>query len=727
MAAKIRAIFTDVGKTTNAHERFINREMGWLAFNHRVLQEAAAPSVPLIERVRFLGIFSNNLDEFFRVRVANLIRASLVGPDTRTTLGFDVRETLGRVQQRVVDLQAENNRIFAELEDALHAEGIHFVDETEFDGPQQEFAARYFQRVIRPVLVPIMVGGTVPFPELRDGTLYLAVGLVPGGKAVSTPDDARRTVYAVIEVPSHLERFVELPSPAGQHHVAFLEDIIRQELPRLFALFAPERIFAHAIKVTRDAEIDVDDDLTRSLMEKMASGLARRKRGDYVRFLYDARMPKEMLAFIKRKLKLVDTGNIIAGSRYHNRKDLMGFPDFGRSELVFPARPALPHPRLARATNLFDEVSKGDVLLHFPYQEYGYIVDLLRESAMDPRVLSIRINLYRVARHSQITNALINAARNGKQVQVVVEIAARFDERNNMQVAQDLQEAGVQVLFGVPGLKVHAKLFHIARRRGKGTESIAHVGTGNFHERNARIYADFSLLTADTTTTSEVERLFHFFEHNYERSVFRTLIVSPYSTRRRFEALIDREIEAAEAGREAWMVLKVNNIIDAEMIAKLYEASRAGVRIRLLVRGICSLIPGVPGMSDGISVTSIVGRYLEHSRVLVFANGGDPEYFLSSADWMTRNLDRRVEVSIPVRDAALKAELRAFIDLQLHDTRKARVVDVSGGNAFVAPAPGAEPLSSQDEVYRRLAQYGSLAAAAEAEPLAPSPPVLSRA
>ena len=701
--------------------------MGWLAFNHRVLQEAASPEVPLIERVRFLGIFSNNLDEFFRVRVANLVRASLVGPDTRTTLGFDVRETLGRVKHRVVELQEENNRIFAELEEALHAEGIHFVDETEFNADQTRFATDYFQRVIRPVLVPVMIGGAVPFPELRDGTLYLAVGLVPGGKAVASSDgEDRRTLYAVIEVPSHLPRFIELPSPGGQHHVAFIEDLIRQELPRIFALFAPERIAAHAIKVTRDAEIDVDDDLTRSLMEKMASGLAKRKRGDYVRFLYDARMPKEMLGFIKRKLKLVDTGNIIAGSRYHNRKDLMGFPDFGRKELVFADRPPLPHPQLQGATNLFDEVRKGDVLLHFPYQEYGYIVDLLRESAMDPRVTSIRINLYRVARHSQITNALINAARNGKSVQVVVEIAARFDERNNMQVAQDLQEAGVQVLFGVPGLKVHAKLFHIARRRGKGTEAIAHVGTGNFHERNARIYADFSLLTADPVTNGEVERLFHFFEHNYERTVFRTLIVSPYSTRRRFEALIDREIEAASEGREAWLVLKVNNIIDAELIAKLYEASTAGVRIRLLVRGICSLIPGVPGMSEHIAVTSIVGRYLEHARVLVFANGGDPEYFLSSADWMTRNLDRRVEVSIPVRDAALKAELRAFIDLQLHDTAKARTVEASGANRYVEPAEGAAGLASQDEVYRRLAAYGSLAAAAVAEPLTSIPAFASQ-
>ena len=663
-----------VGKTETAKERFINRELSWLAFNHRVLQEAASKDVPLIERVRFLGIFSNNLDEFFRVRVANLIRASLIGKKTTTTLGFDVNETLHEVGQKVVALQSEYNRVFAQLEKALKREGIHFVDEGQINDEQAAFATTYFSSKVRPSLVPVMLGGGAKFPDLKDGTLYLAVGLESA--------DEEGVRYAVIEVPSHLPRFLVLPATAEGEHVMFIEDVIRLELRRVFALFEPERVYAHAIKVTRDAEIDMDDDLSRSLMEKMSRGIARRKKGHYVRFLYDAAMPEDMLNFVKRRLKVGDTENVIAGSRYHNRKDLMGFPDFGRKDLVFPPQPPVAHPLLAHKTSLLDQIQKRDILLHYPFQRFSYVVDVLREAAIDPTVESIRINLYRVAHNSQVINTLVNAARNGKEVQVVMELAARFDERHNIKVSNVLQEAGATVEFGVSGLKVHSKVFLVARKRGKKRELFAHIGTGNFHEKTAGIYGDVSLLTADPGITHEVERLFSFFSNNYERPVFRHLIVSPYGTRRRFSRLIDREMTLALMGKEGRITLKLNNLVDAEMIEKLYDASEAGVKVTLLVRGICSLIPGVPGMSENIEVRSIVGRYLEHVRLLVFGNDGKPEMYISSADWMTRNLDRRVEVSVPIRDPLLQSELAQYLEMQLRDTVKARVVDAHMANAF---------------------------------------------
>ena len=682
-----------MGKTGTAKERFINRELSWLAFNHRVLQEASSKNVPLIERVRFLGIFSNNLDEFFRVRVANLMRAALLGKNTTTTLGFDIDETLTEVSKTVVSLQTEYNRVFNQLEKALKLEGVHIVHEGQINSEQSEFASDYFTNKVRPALVPVMLGAGTKFPDLKDGTLYLAVGMQ------GTKGDEAGTRYAVIEVPSHLPRFLVLPSTAEGQHVMFIEDVIRLHLGRIFALFEPELVYAHAIKVTRDAEIDMDDDLSRSLMEKMSRGIARRKKGHYVRFLYDSQMPKDMLNFVKRRLKLGDTENVIAGSRYHNRKDLMGFPDFGRKDLVFPPQVAVAHPLLAHKTSLLDQISKRDILLHFPYQRFSYVVDVLREAAIDPSVESIRINLYRVAHNSQVINTLVNAARNGKEVQVVMELAARFDERHNIKVSNVLQEAGAMVEFGVSGLKVHSKVFLVTRRKGKVREQIAHIGTGNFHEKTASIYGDVSLLTADTSITGEVERLLSFLSNNYERPVFRHLIVSPYGTRRRFSRLIDREMTLALMGKEGRITLKMNNLVDAEMIEKLYDASQAGVRITLLIRGICSLIPGVPGMSENIEVRSIVGRYLEHARLLVFGNDGNPEMYISSADWMTRNLDRRVEVSVPVRDPMLQSELAQFLDLQLRDTEKARCIDRNMENAFIKPRRGAKRVDAQQAAY----------------------------
>ena len=673
---------------------FINRELSWLAFNHRVLQEASHPDNPVIERIRFLGIFSNNLDEFFRVRVANLQRVALVGNKTTTTLGFDVKETLAKVSERVIELQSEYNHAFELALDDLAKDNIRFVNEKELNEEQQAFATNYFSRKIRTHLVPIMIGRDVAFPDLLDGSLYLAVGLVLNQKGKT------KTQYAILEVPRHVPRFLVLPSDGSEQVVAFIEDIIRLELPRIFGLFQPEVVVAHAIKVTRDAEIDMDDDLSRSLMEKMRRGVARRRQGDFVRFLYDREMPAKMLKMLKDNLSLAESENVIPGSRYHNKKDLMEFPNLGRLDLMYRRMDPLVHPQLLRKSSLLDQIGKRDILLHYPYHQFGQVVDILREAAIDPSVQSIKINLYRLARNSQVINALMNASRNGKTVQVVIELSARFDEKHNIEMSNLLQQAGAVVEFGVSGLKVHSKLFLITRVRDRKVERIAHIGTGNFHEEKARVFCDFAFLTADPQITGEVDRLFQFLSNNYERPVFRNLIVSPYSTRRKFSELIQREMQHAREGKPARVLLKLNNLVDADMIRKLYAASKAGVQVDLIVRGICSLVPGVKGMSENIQVRSVIGRYLDHARILVFANDGHPLYFLSSADWMTRNLDRRVEVSVPILDPLLQSDIATYLEMQLQDTVKARRIDKRMTNAFVRPKGQKLPLNSQEAMYQ---------------------------
>ena len=679
-------------------DRLINRELSWLAFNHRVLQEAVRTDNPLIERVRFLGIFSNNMDEFFRVRVANLQRAMLVDESSTTTLGFGVQSTLQAVTNRVVELQGEYNQAYERVEQALEEEGIRILNEEQFSEEQEDFVANYFKQQIRPHLVPIMITEGRPFPDLKDGVLYFMVGLETQHGSKVTKE------YALVQIPPHRPRFVILPSPQGNRSVAFVDDVIRKELHKIFQLFQPDRLYAHAIKVTRDAEIDMDDDLSMSLMDKMADGVSQRKNGDFVRMIYDREMPAAMLDLVMNKLDLGESENIISGTRYHNRKDLMKFPDFGRSDLVFPKRKSHKHKWFQGKSSMLNQVVKRDVLLHYPYHNFGQVVDALREAAIDPTVERICINLYRVAHNSKIINALVNAAYNGKKVQVVIELAARFDERHNIKISNVLQEAGIQVEFGVTGLKVHSKMFLIDRQVEGKRQRIAYIGTGNFHEEMARVFSDFGLFTANADLTDEVAKLFSFFSNNYERPDFEKLVVSPYQTRSTFLELLDRETEHAQQGRTARVILKLNNLVDAEMIEALYAASQSGVRIDLIVRGICSLIPGVKGMSENIKVRSLLGRYLEHARVLYFENNGSPTYFLSSADWMKRNLDHRVEVSVPIEDIQLQSVLAQYLDHQLKDNVHARKVDVHFSNAFIAPKKGGKTVDASELTHQVYAQ-----------------------
>jgi len=680
-------------RNSSPQPHFINRELSWLSFNERVLQEAQVARTPLIEKVRFLGIFSNNLDEFYRVRVANLQRMLLVDKKAKTTLGFSVAETLDAIEGRIDDLRRQYDDTFHSVLEDLEAENIRFVREDELDEGEVEFVSTYFRRTVRPELVPIMLGRKVKMPQLVDGDGYLAIRLTfANGK----------DKLAVIQLPRHLPRFLTLPDRGNEHRVMFLEDVIRLALPLIFKLFEASRIEAYALKATRDAALDMDDDVARSVMNRVERGLKKRKQGEYVRILHDRDMPEDMLNVLLRKMKVTSAVSVIAGDRYHNRRDLMGFPDFGRTDLVHPPQPPITHPRLGAATSVMNAIAEGDLLVHCPYHKFVHIVDFLREAAIDPYVTTIQVNLYRVAKNSQIINALINAARNGKQVEVIVELAARFDEKHNLKVANMLQDAGAIVRIGISNLKVHCKIILVTRRKGGRVQRFGHVGTGNFHERNAGIYEDLSLLTANSKITGELAKLFDFFENSFERKVYRHLFVSPFSTRRRFVKLIDDEIRRAERGEEAWMDLKLNNIVDAGMIEKLYHASQAGVKIRMVVRGICVLRAGVPGLSENIEVRSIVGRNLEHSRFLRFGNGGKPLTYLSSADWMTRNLDRRVEVSAPLFDAALAEDIRMNFERMWADNTHARRLLPDGSNEWVEPSNANELVQAQEDLYLEL-------------------------
>ena len=673
--------------------RYINRELSWLAFNHRVLKEAERDDNPLVERARFLGIFSNNMDEFFRVRVANLQRALLVDEKTTTTLGFGVRETLNQVGKRVLDLQGQYNQVYEKVFDAMHGANIHILNEQQYSDAQREFATNYFKQRIRSHLVPIMISEDRSFPDLKDGVVYFVVALtVHGARGLDKK-------YALIQLPQHLPRFVILPSAENGHNVSFIDDVIRNELARVFSLFRPVEIVAHTIKVTRDAEIDMDDDLATSLMDKMSAGIAARKKGDFVRVIYDRAMPDAMFEVVKRKLELGTADNVISGSRYHNRKDLISFPDFGREDSIFKRRVRVQHPLLKGKSSMIEQILRKDILLNYPYHDFGHVVDLMREAAIDPAVETIHINLYRVAYNSRIINALVNAAHNGKQVYAVIELYARFDEKNNIRVSNVLQEAGIQVGFGVTGLKVHSKLFLITRRQGVTTNRVAYIGTGNLHEQRAKVFCDFGYLTSSESITQEVADLFSFFAHNYERPRFKHLVVSPYTTRTRFAQLVRQEIKHVKSGRKGRIILKLNNLVDAAMIELLYGASQAGVKIDLIVRGICSLKAGIVGLSENIRARSIIGRDLEHGRVLYFANDGDPLYFLSSADWMGRNLDRRVEVSVPIYDRQLQAQVGAMLDLQLKDNVRARKLDNQLQNKFVKRRSKSIQLDCQQALY----------------------------
>lgn len=696
MVAKKKKNTVDSEKVKQVPFKVIDRDLSWLSFNDRVLQEAADERVPLIERLRFLGIFSNNLDEFFRVRVGTLRRMASLPEKALKQLEFDPKKVLNRIRKAVIEQQQRFELIFQQILKELKKKGIRHVNETELTPAQSSFVRSYFAEVVRPALVPVMLDRKGKIPELRDRVIYFAIHLK--GKKVS---DKNR--YSIIEIPSQvLPRFLVLPRSKGEDEcVIFLDDVIRHCLDDVYSIFDHEGVEAFTVKVTRDAELDLEKDLSKSMMEKISKSVKNRMKGEPVRFVYDKAMSQDLLEFIMKRMKVEHGENVIPGGRYHNFRDFIQFPTMGKRELVYDVLKPLEHPFLVHSKSIFEMIRQRDVMLSYPYQSFNYIIDLLREAAIDPQVKDISINLYRVANQSKIINALINAVQNGKAVKAVIELQARFDEENNIKVANKLQEAGIKVVYGVPGLKVHSKLILISRKEPGGTTLYAHVGTGNFHERNALVYGDHSLLTADPRISREVAKVFRFFDVNFQRGTYRHLFVSPFNTRKRFIKLIDQEIKNARKEKDAYIIIKLNNLVDDEMIEKLYEASCAGVKIQLVIRGICCLIPGVKGMSENIQAVSIVDRFLEHARVFIFCNGGDELMFISSADWMPRNLDGRVEVTAPIYDPGVKKQLRKVINIQLNGSAKARILDKDQANFYRYKVERIkDPLQSQIETYR---------------------------
>ena len=657
--------------------KYIDREKSWLAFNARVLQEAGDTSVPLLERLRFLGIFSNNLDEFFRVRFAAIRRLSLTGISGEKYLGgISAQQLIKDITKIVIQQQSESLRILNIIETELEAKNIFIITETDITIEQEIFLKDFFIQKVSPELVTIILNDLAEFPVLKDTSGYLAIKLI-----MSKDAEVR---YAVIEIPKAINRFVVLPSNNEKQYVILLDDVIRHNLSSIFNIFDYKSVSAHMIKITRDAQLEIDSDLSKSMIEKISLSVKDRRIGEPVRFIYDQLIEKDTLLFFLDKMKIVSTDSIIPGGRYHNRRDYMSFPNLGRYDLLYEKNDPLPIPGLSLEGSMLEKISERDYLLNAPYQSFSYLTKFLREAALDPKVLSIKITLYRLAKNSQIISSLINAAKNGKKVTVQIELQASFDEASNISYAEQMQLEGIELIFGIKGLKVHSKICVIERSENDKIKRYGFISTGNFNESTAKVYTDVTLFTSHQQILKDIMRIFDFFDVNYRIHRYKHLIVSPHYTRTRFVKLIDREITHAIAGRKTYIKLKMNSLSDFPMIDKLYEASRAGVKIQLQVRGICSLIPGIVGMSENIEAISIVDNYLEHSRVYIFGNAGQTEVYISSADFMTRNIDGRVEVTCPIYDQGIKNELIDNFDIGWKGNVKVRLHSYKLDNKYKA-------------------------------------------
>ncbi len=669
-----------IANTAPAKNHYKNRELSWLQFNARVLQEAEDKTVPLIERLRFLGIFSNNLDEFFKVRYATIKRIVEAGKGGRSFLGgISAKELLAEITQTVIEQQSTSLRILKTIEKELEKENIFIIDEKEVSPSQEKFISEYFIQKVSPALVTIMIGDLKEFPKLKDSAAYLAVNMVMHKEE---GDTEIKNNYALIEIPKSIDRFVVLPDEGDKQYIIILDDLIRFSLKSIFSVFKYKRISAHMIKITRDAELDMDSDLSKSFIDKISDSVRDRSSGDPVRFVYDKQINKKTLQFLLDKMGIDKTDSIIPGGRYHNRRDYIKFPSLGKTDLLYESIEPLPIPGLGLQGSFLNKIAEKDYLLYAPYQSFSYVVKLLREAALDPTVKKIKITIYRLAEVSHITSSLINAAKNGKDVTVQIELQARFDEEANIRHAEQMQSEGVRLNIGVSGLKVHCKACLIERLENGKTKRYAFISTGNFNESTARIYTDYTLFTSNQKICKEINKVFDFFEVNYKIKKYRHLIVSPHYTRNAMYHFIDDEIKNKEKGLSSGIKMKLNSLSDFKMIDALYEASRAGVKIQLIVRGICCLIPGVKGMSENIEVISIVDKFLEHPRLFIFESGGEPKYYISSADFMGRNLDNRVEITCPIYDEEIQQELLDTFEIGWSDNVKARIISNKSNNAY---------------------------------------------
>jgi len=677
-------------------KNYIPRDISWLSFNERVFQEATDKTVPLVERIKFLGIFSSNLDEFFRVRVATLKRLLEVKKNAKEVMGENPRKLLRQIHKTVIEQQKKVDEVYTELVKELEAQKIFIINEKKLTVDQANFVEKYFHDKVLPTLAPIMIDSIPKFPFLSDKAIYFAVKLSKKGES------PKGLKYALIQIPTHLlPRFIVLPKKqkSENRYIILLDDIIRYCLREVFSVLNIDGASAYTIKLTRDAELDIDQDFSKSIVEKIQASVKQRKTGDPVRLVYDRDIPPDLLQFITRKIKAKKSLTLIPGGRYHNFRDFMKFPNVGHSDLLYHHSAPLPHPDLQNAKSVFSIIRKKDVMLSYPYQSFNYIIDMLREASIDPKVTSIKMTLYRVAENSNICATLINALKNGKSVSVVVELQARFDEESNLYWANQLKEEGAEVIYGIAGLKVHSKLMLITRNEGNEFIDYVHIGTGNFNEKTASLYCDHSLLTCDERITEEVGKIFHFYHNNFHIGNYKHLLVSPFTMREKLLKYIGREIKSAKAGKEAYITLKLNSLVDGEIVEKLYKASQAGVKIKLIIRGSCSVVPGVKGLSENIEAISIVDKYLEHSRILIFCNGGDEKIYITSADWMYRNFDLRNEIAVPIYSEKIRKDLKAILDIQWSDNTKARILDAQQNNMYKFALPGVKKIRAQNDIY----------------------------
>ena len=679
-------------------KNFFNRELSWLAFNRRVLQEAEDSSVPLMQRLRFLGIFSNNNDEFIKVRFAKLIRAAQNSRAKRAILpgGQSVEELIGSINLNINEGQLRFTEIYEWVLGEMEREGIHVTDELHLSEEQEQFCRSYFLEVVSRRVVPLFLNKSVSLPFLPDNGVYFAISM--------ESDEGLKKRYAILQVPVNTScpRFVKLPSRNRRHDVIFIDDIIRLCLRDIFFMFSYDHIHAYMFKLVRDASLSLESGLYKSLLEKMEDGLVQRMHGKPIRFIYDKEMPRELAKVLVSKLKLKE-GAIEPGRKYHMLRDLIKFPVI-HEDLEEAHAPPIAHPRIKHYSSLFHDISQQDILLSFPYHSFDHVIDFLREAAISPKVQSIHITLYRLASDSRVVTALTTAAKNGKKVTAYVELLARFDEERNVNIIEKLQNAGVEVINANPALKIHCKLILVqCKGQRGGAKSYVYVGTGNFNEDTAKIYSDFGLLTTDRDFVNDARSIFTFLSNMHHRFACKKLVVSPFDLRTQLGKLITNEIQNAQKGQKAYIYVKCNNLTDEQIAEKLYRAGQNGVDIRLIIRSSCIIKPQVEELSENIRAVSIVDKYLEHARLFIFCNGGDTKVFISSADWMTRNLDRRVEVTAPVLDKKLQKELQNFFAIQWEDNTKSRDLASLGSNLYVRGKAKKERVRAQEALHTHYA------------------------
>ncbi len=674
-------------------KRYLDRELSWLSFNQRVLQEAQDQSVPLLERLRFLGIYSSNIDEFYRVRVASVRRVAFL---SQLNQKEKAKELFVAIQDKVQQLQNEFDQTYQELLTQLSENNIDLINEKQLNEFHQQWLTKYFQNQLSSHIYPLIITDKINLIEqIKNDCTYLMVEIRKVGQ---------QSHFSLVEVPSEVPRFIELPAPDNieQKNIILIDNIIRHCLPQIFSVFYDfDSIRAYSIKLTRDAEFEVHGEINQSLFESVSSGLRTRLNAEPVRLVYDRKMPESILEVLKKGLKIKSNKRLNEGGRYLSFKDFLQFPSIGTNSLEYEKIDALDHEAFAGHKSLSNAIREQDILLYYPYHKFSYFTEWLRQSAFDPKVTHIEICLYRVAKRSAVIAALIEAVKNGKQVRVNIELQARFDEEANIQWAEKLSNAGVEVSYGVNNLKVHAKLCIITREEGKKLVRYAHIGSGNFNEKNANIYTDFSLFTCSPEITKEAAQVFEFIKHPYLQFEFKHLIVSPSNSRDKLTELIDNEIDFAKKGIPSEITLKLNNLVDDMFIQKLYDASNAGVKVTLIIRGICALATGIKGQSENITAISIVDRYLEHARVFIFSNGGNKRVYISSADWMTRNIERRIEVGCPIYCPKVQKEIIDIINIQLSDNCKARILDSEQANDYLTRKSD-PPFRSQMVIYDYL-------------------------